>query len=101
MWRALFLGIGIYLMIAGAECLAVDRVVWRGGAEPRRQQCPSHRPLPSQRTSPPNRGCPGASCQPERSSASTPLRYPSGWASEVGGIGAAMRELLRNYYILA
>ena len=34
MWRALFLGIGIYLMIAGAECLAVDRVVWRGGAEP-------------------------------------------------------------------
>jgi hypothetical protein len=34
MWRALFLGIGIYLMIAGAECLAVDRVTWRGGAEP-------------------------------------------------------------------
>ena len=29
MWRALFLGIGVYLMIAGAECLAVDRVVWR------------------------------------------------------------------------
>ena len=34
MWRALFLGIGIYLMIAGAECLAVERVVWRGGSEP-------------------------------------------------------------------
>lgn len=34
MWRALFLGIGIYMMIAGAECLAVDRVVWRGSAEP-------------------------------------------------------------------
>ncbi len=30
MWRALFLGIGVYLMIAGAECLAVDRVIWRG-----------------------------------------------------------------------
>ena len=29
MWRALFLGIGIYLMIAGAECLAVERVTWR------------------------------------------------------------------------
>ena len=26
MWRAFFLGIGVYLMIAGAECLAVDRV---------------------------------------------------------------------------
>lgn len=34
MWRALFLGIGIYMMIAGAQCLAVDRVVWRGGGEP-------------------------------------------------------------------
>ena len=34
MWRALFLALGLYLMIAGAECLAVDRVVWRGGAEP-------------------------------------------------------------------
>jgi hypothetical protein len=29
MWRAFFLGIGLYLMIAGAECLAVDRVFWR------------------------------------------------------------------------
>jgi hypothetical protein len=34
MWRAFFLGIGIYLMIAGAECLAVDRVTWRTPAEP-------------------------------------------------------------------
>jgi hypothetical protein len=34
MWRAFFLGIGVYLMIAGAECLAVDRVVWRAAAEP-------------------------------------------------------------------
>ena len=31
MWRAFFLGIGIYLIIAGAECLAVDRVFWRIG----------------------------------------------------------------------
>jgi len=34
MWRALFLGIGIYLMIAGAQCLAVDRVFWRMDPEP-------------------------------------------------------------------
>jgi hypothetical protein len=34
MWRAFFLGIGIYLMIAGAECLTVDRVVWRASAPP-------------------------------------------------------------------
>ena len=33
MWRALFLGIGLYLMIAGAECLAVDRVFWRTTAQ--------------------------------------------------------------------
>jgi hypothetical protein len=34
MWRAFFLGIGIYLMIAGGECLTVDRVFWRNAAEP-------------------------------------------------------------------
>ena len=34
MWRAFFLGIGVYLIIAGAECLAVDRVSWRAAAEP-------------------------------------------------------------------
>ncbi len=34
MWRAFFLGIGVYLMIAGAECLAVERVVWRASADP-------------------------------------------------------------------
>jgi hypothetical protein len=34
MWRAFFLGIGVYLMIAGAECLAVERVVWRAAAAP-------------------------------------------------------------------
>ena len=34
MWRAFFLGIGVYLMIAGAECLAVDRVFWRMAPEP-------------------------------------------------------------------
>ncbi|MGA2256295.1 MAG: hypothetical protein ABSG53_16725 [Thermoguttaceae bacterium] len=34
MWRAFFLGIGVYLMIAGAECLAVDRVFWRTTPEP-------------------------------------------------------------------
>ena len=32
MWRAFFLGIGVYLMIAGAECLAVDRVYLAHGA---------------------------------------------------------------------
>jgi hypothetical protein len=34
MWRAFFLGIGVYLMIAGAECLAVDRVFWRSTPQP-------------------------------------------------------------------
>jgi hypothetical protein len=34
MWRAFFLGIGLYLLIAGAECLAVDRVTFRTPAEP-------------------------------------------------------------------
>jgi hypothetical protein len=34
MWRAFFLGIGLYLMIAGTECLAVDRVIWRTTPEP-------------------------------------------------------------------
>ncbi len=34
MWRAFFLGIGLYLIIAGAECLAVDRVIWRTTPEP-------------------------------------------------------------------
>jgi hypothetical protein len=29
MWRSFFLAIGIFLIIAGAECLAVDRVYWR------------------------------------------------------------------------
>ena len=29
MWRSFFLAIGIYLIIAGSECLAVDRVYWR------------------------------------------------------------------------
>jgi hypothetical protein len=34
MWRAFFLGIGMYMMLAGAQCLAVDRVIWRAAAEP-------------------------------------------------------------------
>lgn len=34
MLRAMFLGIGCYLMIAGLQCLAVDRVFWRTTAEP-------------------------------------------------------------------
>ncbi len=34
MIRALFLGIGFYLMLAGLQCLAVDRVIWRASAEP-------------------------------------------------------------------
>jgi hypothetical protein len=29
MWRAFFLGIGVYLLILGLECLAVDRVTLR------------------------------------------------------------------------
>jgi hypothetical protein len=33
MWRALFLAIGIYLCILGAECLAVERFEL-GGADP-------------------------------------------------------------------
>ena len=36
MWRAMFLGIGIYMMIAGAECMAVDRGF--GGAAPSRRR---------------------------------------------------------------
>jgi len=40
MWRALFLGIGVYLMLAGAQCLTVDRVVWRGSPEPASSSMP-------------------------------------------------------------
>ncbi len=34
MWRSFFLGVGVYLIIAGAECLAVDRVYWRNHEDP-------------------------------------------------------------------
>ena len=34
MWRAFFLGIGIYLCILGAECLVVDKFVMAGEAPP-------------------------------------------------------------------
>ena len=44
MWRAFFLGIGVYLMIAGAECLAVDRVFWRTTPEPAPTAIPFQKP---------------------------------------------------------
>ena len=34
MWRAFFLGLGLFLVILGAECLAVDTVRLRLRAEP-------------------------------------------------------------------
>ncbi len=46
MWRALFLGVGVYLMIAGAECLAVDRVIWRTAPEPAPATMPFQKPPP-------------------------------------------------------
>jgi hypothetical protein len=33
MWRSFFLAIGLYLIIAGTECLAVDRVYWRAQSD--------------------------------------------------------------------
>jgi hypothetical protein len=44
MWRAFFLGIGIYLMIAGAECLAVDRVFLRTTPDPAPSVIPFSKP---------------------------------------------------------
>ena len=44
MWRAMFLGLGIYLMVAGGECLTVERVVWRGSAEPAQSAMPFSKP---------------------------------------------------------
>lgn len=44
MWRAFFLGIGVYLMIAGGECLAVERVFWRAGPEPAPTAVPFQKP---------------------------------------------------------
>jgi hypothetical protein len=49
MWRAFFLGIGLYLIIAGAECLAVDRVIMRMPAEP----APSTTAIPFQKPAAP------------------------------------------------
>lgn len=34
MWRAFFLAVGIYLLIAGAECLAVDKAILNAQEEP-------------------------------------------------------------------
>ena len=34
MWRALFLAVGIFLCILGAECLVVDKFVMAGEARP-------------------------------------------------------------------
>jgi hypothetical protein len=34
MWRALFLAVGIYMCILGAECLVVDRFVMAGEHKP-------------------------------------------------------------------
>ena len=44
MWRAFFLGIGLYLIIAGAECLAVDRVFLRAASEPPPAAAPFQKP---------------------------------------------------------
>ena len=57
MWRAFFLAIGIYSMILGLECLAVDRVDMRmheggGAARPspcrRRRRGPAVQVIPAQ-----------------------------------------------------
>ena len=58
MWRAFFLGIGVYLMIAGAECLAVDRVYLANDAGTRADgRSPFRNRLPrSRRISPPPLG---------------------------------------------
>ena len=61
MWRAFFLGIGVYLMIAGAECLAVHRVFWPMRRNPRQPSCPlRNRPPRSRKTFPPLPGFPGS-----------------------------------------
>ena len=44
MVRAFFLGIGSYLVIAGLQCLAVDRVIWRATAEPAPAVMPFQKP---------------------------------------------------------
>jgi hypothetical protein len=41
MWRSFFLAIGIYLIIAGAECLGVDRVYMRAQGEPAKTAAPA------------------------------------------------------------
>lgn len=34
MWRALFLAVGIFVVVLGAQCLVVDRFVIAGGEKP-------------------------------------------------------------------
>ena len=53
MLRAFFLAIGTYLIIAGAQCLAVDRVFWRATAEPAPTVIPFGKPAPKQKEFPP------------------------------------------------
>jgi len=48
MMRALFLGIGFYLMIAGLQCMAVDRVFWRASGEPAPTMIPFQKPAAPQ-----------------------------------------------------
>ena len=82
MWRAFFLGIGVYLMIAGAECLAVDRVFWRMAPEPPPTLMSLTKPAsPKSKDFPPLPGFPGVSCPRGRWFASIPSPSRSGWAA--------------------
>lgn len=48
MLRAFFLAIGTYLIIAGAQCLAVDRVFWQATGEPVPSAIPFQKPAAPQ-----------------------------------------------------
>lgn len=61
MWRALFLAIGIFLCILGAECLVVDRFVMASDQPPISAETPAtlfgappSAPLATQDIEPPN-----------------------------------------------
>jgi hypothetical protein len=41
MWRAMFLAVGIYMCILGAECLVVERFVMAGERPPSESQAPA------------------------------------------------------------
>lgn len=56
MWRAFFLGVGIFLMILGAECLAVDTVYTRLQGDPPPKSSPwdnEVKPAPQRTLTPP------------------------------------------------